>query len=198
MPNPKTDAAGQAPSQAAGKDKPAEGERRRRRRRPRGAQNSQPAQGGVQASRAQNAQNAQSGQPHPNGRGKAPTKAAPAQSGENRAPGKRGRGGSQPAPAQNAPRAQGGGRSQNQNQNQNKGGHRAPAAEPKAPRAPEPRRPAGGKTRRAPVDEDPGLELITRRPPKQKFANFEEYIAAHGGVTVPVEGDEPEPPADPA
>ena len=42
-----------------------------------------------------------------------------------------------------------------------------------------------------------GLLLITRRPPKQKFANFEEYIAAHGGVTVPVEGNPaPEAPAD--
>lgn len=50
---------------------------------------------------------------------------------------------------------------------------------------------------RKPVEEDPGLELITRRPPKQKFANFEEYIAAHGGVTVPVEDGGTDVPADP-
>ena len=42
------------------------------------------------------------------------------------------------------------------------------------------------------VEEDPGLELITRRPPKQKFSNFEEYLAAHGGMTVPLPG-EPDP-----
>ena len=29
--------------------------------------------------------------------------------------------------------------------------------------------------------EQPGLDLISRRPPKQKFANFEDYLAAHGG-----------------
>ena len=49
---------------------------------------------------------------------------------------------------------------------------------------------------RRPVEEDPGLPLIARRPPKQKFANFEEYLAAHGGVTAPVEGAE-EAPAPP-
>ena len=42
-------------------------------------------------------------------------------------------------------------------------------------------------------EEDPGLPLIARRPPKQKFANFEEYLAAHGGVTAPVEGAEEAP-----
>ena len=40
--------------------------------------------------------------------------------------------------------------------------------------------------------------LITRRPPKQKFANFEEYIAAHGGITSPIQGEEqPESAAAP-
>uniref|UniRef100_UPI004029059F hypothetical protein n=1 Tax=Gemmiger formicilis TaxID=745368 RepID=UPI004029059F len=34
--------------------------------------------------------------------------------------------------------------------------------------------------------EQPGLDLISRRPPKQKFANFEDYLAAHGGMTVPL------------
>ena len=75
---------------------------------------------------------------------------------------------------------------------------RRAAAQPerpaRAPRAEEPRARSRG---RQPVDEDPGLLLITRRPPKQKFANFEEYIAAHGGVTVPVEDGGTDVPADP-
>lgn len=40
---------------------------------------------------------------------------------------------------------------------------------------------------------DPGLEMISRRPPKQKFANFEEYMAAHGGATAPIAGEGPLP-----
>ena len=36
-------------------------------------------------------------------------------------------------------------------------------------------------------DEDPGLVLISRRPPQQKFTNFEEYMNAHGGATAPIE-----------
>ena len=36
-------------------------------------------------------------------------------------------------------------------------------------------------------DEDPGLVLISRRPPQQKFTNFEEYMSAHGGATAPIE-----------
>ena len=39
-----------------------------------------------------------------------------------------------------------------------------------------------------------GLELITRRPPKQKFANFEDYLAAHGGMTVPLPPEKTEMP----
>lgn len=41
------------------------------------------------------------------------------------------------------------------------------------------------------AEEEPGLELIARRPPKQKFANFEEYLAAHGGMTVPLPEETP-------
>lgn len=48
----------------------------------------------------------------------------------------------------------------------------------------------GPKNQRRAAEEEPGLELITRRPPKQKFSNFEEYLAAHGGMTVPLP-DEP-------
>ena len=36
-------------------------------------------------------------------------------------------------------------------------------------------------------DEDPGLVLISRRPPQQKFTSFEEYMNAHGGETAPIE-----------
>ena len=32
-----------------------------------------------------------------------------------------------------------------------------------------------------------------RSPPKQKFANFEEYMAAHGGATAPIAGEGPLP-----
>ena len=38
-------------------------------------------------------------------------------------------------------------------------------------------------------DEDPGLLLISRKPPAQKFANFEEYMKSHGGFTEPIEGE---------
>lgn len=43
-------------------------------------------------------------------------------------------------------------------------------------------------------EDEPGLELITRRPPKQKFANFEDYLAAHGGMTVPLPAEKTETP----
>ena len=45
-----------------------------------------------------------------------------------------------------------------------------------------------GRNNAAPArDEDPGLVLISRRPPQQKFTNFEEYMTAHGGATAPIE-----------
>lgn len=53
--------------------------------------------------------------------------------------------------------------------------------QPKAPRPPRNARPP-----RSTAPEQPGLDLISRRPPKQKFANFEDYLAAHGGMTVPL------------
>ena len=43
---------------------------------------------------------------------------------------------------------------------------------------------SGGRDSRS---EDPGLVLISRRPPQQKFSNFEEYMEAHGGATAPIE-----------
>ena len=48
--------------------------------------------------------------------------------------------------------------------------------------------PRGRSRSTAPArDEDPGLMLISRRPPQQKFTNFEEYMTAHGGATAPIE-----------
>ncbi|MFR5929706.1 MAG: hypothetical protein ACLUGI_03515 [Subdoligranulum sp.] len=69
----------------------------------------------------------------------------------------------------------------------------APAPEPPRPprRAPQPA--PRSRVNREPREEDPGLEMISRRPPKQKFANFEEYVAAHGGATAPIAGEGPLP-----
>ena len=48
--------------------------------------------------------------------------------------------------------------------------------------------PRGRSRNTAPTrDEDPGLMLISRRPPQQKFTSFEEYMTAHGGATAPIE-----------
>ncbi len=61
---------------------------------------------------------------------------------------------------------------------------------PEKNNAPRPERNQGGRGRRnrAPArDDDPGLVLISRRPPQQKFANFEDYMTAHGGATAPIE-----------
>lgn len=49
-------------------------------------------------------------------------------------------------------------------------------------------RPARSRsTAAAAREDDPGLVLISRRPPQQKFSSFEEYMAAHGGATAPIE-----------
>ena len=53
----------------------------------------------------------------------------------------------------------------------------------RAPKAEPARRGRGAAAR----DEDPGLVLISRRPPQQKFSSFEEYMNAHGGATAPIE-----------
>ena len=48
--------------------------------------------------------------------------------------------------------------------------------------------PRGRSRNTAPArDEDPGLMLISRRPPQQKYTSFEEYMTAHGGATAPIE-----------
>ena len=59
---------------------------------------------------------------------------------------------------------------------------------PRAPRAEQPGRNNSRSRSNAPgKDEDPGLMLISRRPPQQKFTSFEEYMNAHGGATAPIE-----------
>ena len=66
---------------------------------------------------------------------------------------------------------------------------RSNAGQPaRAPRAPKQEASRNRSRKRATGrDEDPGLVLISRRPPQQKFTNFEEYMNAHGGATAPIE-----------
>ena len=79
-------------------------------------------------------------------------------------------------PAQNSQNQQG---SRN-NRNEVQSSRLARPAKSEAPR--------GRSRNAAPArDEDPGLMLISRRPPQQKFTNFEEYMTAHGGATAPIE-----------
>ena len=82
---------------------------------------------------------------------------------------------------------------QSQNAEQGRGANNGPrsrqngprSAQPAAARAPKTE--SGRRSRAAVRDEDPGLVLISRRPPQQKFTNFEEYMNAHGGATAPIE-----------
>ena len=79
-------------------------------------------------------------------------------------------------PAQNSQSQQG---SRN-NRNEVQSSRPARPAKSEAPR--------GRSRNAAPArDEDPGLMLISRRPPQQKFTNFEEYMTAHGDATAPIE-----------
>ena len=71
-------------------------------------------------------------------------------------------------------------RNDQRGRSQSAGRSAQPARVPKA----EPARRGRGAAAR---DEDPGLVLISRRPPQQKFTNFEEYMNAHGGATAPIE-----------
>ncbi len=75
-------------------------------------------------------------------------------------------------------------RSQNSQRGRGQSQNAPRSAQPaRAPRAESARR---GRSVPA-KDEDPGLVLISRRPPQQKFTNFEEYMNAHGGATAPIE-----------
>ena len=150
--------------------------RRRRRRAPRaGAETAVPDQNAAPATRqpAQNKAPAQKQSPHPprqNGSG-----------GQNSQPPRGKKPAAQPAPQPPRRGAQ-------------------PAPPPEAPAQNRGRRsqPAPRGRGRAEREEDPGLELISRRPPKQKYANFEEYMAAHGGATAPIPGEDETPPEPPA
>ena len=92
-----------------------------------------------------------------------------------------------------------GGENRSQEQRQPKGGQKAGAKNQPAEHSrsgsrgsgsrsqsagPSRSRRSGGRDSRS---EDPGLVLISRRPPQQKFSNFEEYMEAHGGATAPIE-----------
>ena len=88
---------------------------------------------------------------------------------------------SQPAAqSQSAEQGRGANNGQRGRQNAARNAQPAPA---RAPRAESSRRSRAAAAR----DEDPGLVLISRRPPQQKFTNFEEYMNAHGGATAPIE-----------
>ena len=114
------------------------------------------------------------------------TAAQPAQqSGSSQGP--RGRRNERPARQNGQPAAQ------NQNAEQGRSANNGPRNRQNAPRSAQPaaaRAPkteSGRRSRAAVRDEDPGLVLISRRPPQQKFTNFEEYMNAHGGATAPIE-----------
>ena len=79
-------------------------------------------------------------------------------------------------PAQNSPSQQGSRSSRNPVQSSRP----ARPAKSEAPRG-------RGRNTAPARDEDPGLMLISRRPPQQKFTSFEEYMTAHGGATAPIE-----------
>ena len=70
------------------------------------------------------------------------------------------------------------------NRNEQSGAGRAP----RAPKAEQSGRNNRSRSNNVPTkDEDPGLVLISRRPPQQKFTSFEEYMNARGGATAPIE-----------
>ncbi len=83
-----------------------------------------------------------------------------------------------PAAQNSAPRAPRGERGGNAGGNAARTG-----SAPRAPKAEPARRGRNAAAR----DEDPGLMLISRRPPQQKYTSFEEYMNAHGGATAPIE-----------
>ena len=114
------------------------------------------------------------------------TAAQPAQqSGGSQGP--RGRRNERPARQNGQPAAQ------NQNAEQGRSANNGPRSRQNAPRSAQPaaacapKTESGRRSRAAVRDEDPGLVLISRRPPQQKFTNFEEYMNAHGGATAPIE-----------
>ncbi len=115
----------------------------------------------------------------------APAIRTAAQPAQNNAQGQqKGRRNDRPARPNNGQQAAQNADSRSQNSQRGRGQNVPRSAQPaRAPRAESARR-----GRNVPVkDEDPGLVLISRRPPQQKYTNFEEYMNAHGGATAPIE-----------
>ncbi len=117
---------------------------------------------------------------------------AQSQNGQNNArtenPGA-GRSGRNAAPAKNERPARNSGRSDRTDRSENgrsRNGAGTFNASARPARKPEQNTRSRGRNLPA-KDEDPGLVLISRRPPQQKFTNFEEYMNAHGGATAPIE-----------
>ena len=114
----------------------------------------------------------------PAGNGSAPQAQQPAREGKAPAQPRK------PAPQAAAPAAPKAPRSENApraNGSHPRRGQGRPA-QPQSQQAPR----QNARAPRSTAPEQPGLDLISRRPPKQKFANFEDYLAAHGGMTVPL------------
>ena len=146
----------------AGQPLSASAKRRRRRRRAAGK--------AAEAAAQENAKREERGErPERNERNERPTeKQAAKQAPSNREKAQSGRG-----QQKNAARPE-----QKQSQRNSGRGQQKPARAEKQPR------------QTAPVkDEDPGLLLISRKPPAQKFASFEEYMKSHGGFSEPIEGE---------
>ena len=155
----------------------ASAKRRRRRRR---AQ-SRAAAEGEQAARAQSAeapaQPAKAAQPAPKAqqpaRSKQPAKAQPAPQQPSKA--------ARPARAERPAKAA---------QSAPKAAQPARSEKPAAKPAPQPV--VRSKAKAASKEEDPGLLLISRKPPQQKFQSFEEYLASRGGASAPITGGDEE------
>mgnify|MGYP000062550940 CR=1 FL=1 len=106
-----------------------------------------------------------------------------------------------PAPRQPAPQAK-----PAAPQPPRRGNNRSASAIPSAPLRDQPKapRPQRSRAQHSAVPNEPGLDLISRRPPKQKFANFEDSLAAQGGMPVPLplaaadapEAEKPAPAAE--
>ena len=130
---------------------------------------------------AQNPQNAQNGRnDRNNNRSVQPKNDRPARNNRsNRA------GMAEPKPVQNTQNSASAA-NMNNNRSRNNNANPAPLGAGRAPRKPEQTN-TRSRGRNTSKDEDPGLVLISRRPPQQKFSNFEEYMTAHGGATAPIE-----------
>ena len=88
-----------------------------------------------------------------------------------------------PLPRQNAKKAEPAPRAEEPRTERQQPARREKAPQPKA----------AAHSRRAQTNaDDPGLILISRKPPVQKFASFEAYMQAHGGETAPIVGEDDE------